>query len=721
MEVKFTNSNLISFYLILLAGLSYLTFLAYSIVQIISNKQKRILIVLRIIVWTLLIISLINPVVTFYQQKKEKSKFIILVDNSASMIVKDKDGNPRFKRGIKVLKHNIFKSIAKNYDIYYYLFDSETKPTSFNKINSAYSPYGDATDIENALASISIGGERNIAGIFLLSDGISTVFSDPLREARILGKLKIPVFAFDFSKNENIKDISLFDIDYPEEASIDALIPVKIKISQTGFTKSLVALKVFVNDKFYSSKKLKLSKSMNNYSIDLKFSKPGINKIHFSISPILGEAIQINNEKTIFIRTFKSKFNILLVYGKVCWEYKFLNYCFSLDPNLKFNSFVKVKKESLAPLNKLNLKKYDLIIIGNIKYRDLPSKFVDKLLNYVNLKGGALLFLGGENSFKNGDYHISKLKNIIPVNWKKAGEIFKGKFTLKLTGLGFNSPVMRVAKGDISSLQDIWANLPPSDMLNIVKEVKPGTQILAVSSAKHNFIVLAIGKYKRAQIGIFTAYPTWKWGFIPVGLGKSNDIYLSFWRQLVRYMVMHNVEKINVTTDRLIYKKGEEIFVRVSAYDNNYNPIVRKRLKVKLYYKSGQKYKVIKDLELSPTPGTRGLYETIITPQQFGEYKINMNFAGKVYQTFFVIEKPSSEPFKLKVNRDLLTKICKLTSGKFINNYSEISKIKKYLKKSTNIIKIKREIVLWSSWLPLIIVIMCLGYEWYYRKKIGLL
>ncbi len=721
MEIKFVNTGWIPFYLLLLAGLSYLTFLAYSIVQIISEKQKRILIILRITVWTLLIISLINPVITFFQTKKEKSKFIILIDNSASMIVKDRDGTPRFRRGIKILKHGLFKEITKKYNISFYLFDTETKPAIFDKIKSDYSPFGDATDIENALASVSAGGERNIAGIFLLSDGITTVFSDPLKEARILKKLKIPVFAFDFSKNENIKDVSLFDIDYPEETGMDALVPVKLKISKTGFGRTSVLLKIFINDKFYTSKNLILSKTLNNYLINLKFSKSGINKVHFAISQIPGEAIQINNEKTIFIRTFKSKFNVLMVYGKPCWEYKFLHYCFSLDPNIKFNPFVKIKKGSLKPLNKLLLIKYDLIIIGNIKYRDLPPKFVDNLLKYVNLKAGAVLFLGGKNSFRNGDYHISKLKNIIPVVWKKAGELFKGEFTLKLTGIGLNSMVMRAGESDTTAIQEIWANLPPCDTLNIVKAVKPGTQVLAVSSVRQDFVVLAIGKYKRAQIGIFTAYPTWKWGFVPVGLGKSNDVYLNFWRQLVRYMVMYSIEKINITTDKLIYKKAEDIFVRASAYDKNYKPIIRKSLNAKLYHKKDGKYEFVKDIELSPTPGTEGLYETIITPQKFGEYRISLNILGKTKHTYFVIEKPSSELFKLNADTDLLNKICKITDGKFIRNYPDLGEIKKYLKKATHTIKIKREIVLWSSWLPLVIVILCLGYEWYYRKKVGLL
>ncbi|MBN1897373.1 MAG: hypothetical protein JW827_01230 [Spirochaetes bacterium] len=720
MEVKFIHQNLIPYYLLLLLGLSYLTFLAYSIITIIQDKQKRLLIILRIIVWSILILSLINPVLTFYQNQKKKNKFLTLLDNSASMTVKDAGARSRFSRAMSLLDLDIFKNIEKDFDFALFLFDSQAKPMA-QKPEKGYQPSGDATDIENALASVSLSQDRKIAGIFLLSDGISTVFSDPLKEARLLQKLKIPVFTFDFSRNESIKDISLYDMDYPEEAGIDALIPIKAKISLSGLNKANTLIKIFINDSFYTSKNTTLSKGLNQYSFNLKFTKTGINKVRLTLSPVSGEALEINNQKTIFIRTFKSKFKILLVYGQPGWEYKFLNYALSLDPNLETDSYLKISKDKALPISDLSLITYDLIIIGNIQYRDLPEKFVDNVLSYVNTKGGAILFLGGENGFKNGNYHISRFKNIIPVNWNKAGEMYQGNFTLNLTGLGVNTPFLRIGGGDITSLQDQWANLPPCDRLNIIKEVKTGSRILATSSARQDHIVLAVGTYKRSQIGIFTAYPSWKWGFISVGLGKGNDLYLSFWRQLVRYMVMYNVEKISITTDKLIYKKGEEISVRVSAFDNNYNPIMLKNITARLFSRVEDDDILMKELSLSPVPGTGGLYESILTSPSFGEYKLQINVRDQKKQTSFVVEKPSSELFRLNTDNEILDKISTLTKGNFFKEASEIDRIMSFLDKEKSTVRIKHEIVLWNHYLPLILVVFCLGYEWYYRKRTGLL
>ncbi len=720
MEVKFLNTGIIPLYLILLGVLIYLTFLAYSIVQIISDKKKRQLVFLRTLVWSLLIFSLINPIVTFYQNKKVKNKFIFLIDNSASMMVKDSNGETRFKRAVNIIKSKFGEKVGKKNDIDYYLFSSEVKSTSIEDLKQGIS-YGDGTDIENGISSLPMEIRNGISGIFLLSDGINTVYSDPLKQAKILKNLNIPLFTYDFSKGENIRDISLYDIDFPEEAVGDEVVPITLKVFQTGFNGVNENLRIYINDKLYKSENIRLNNSINIYKVNLKFSQLGINKIDVKLGTFKGEVIKINNSRTIFIRSFKSKFKMLFVYGKVSWEYKFIKYSLSLDPNIDLESFIRTTKDSLLPLDKISLSKFDLIVIGNIKYRDLPHKFVDNVLRYTAIKSGALLFLGGEDSFKNGDYHISKLKDIIPVDWEASGEIYKGDFTIKLTEMGLNSPVMKSGIGDISTIQREWDNLPPLHYLNIIKKVKPGVQVFGVCSANPNFVVVAIGKYKRAKVGIFTAYPTWKWGFLPVGLGNDNSLFLSFWRQLVRYLVMSNEDSMNLTTDKLMYKRGENIVLRASMFDKNYSPIIRSKVVVNLYYKKENKYERLKDVTLNPLSSTKGVYEKVLNLDNFGNYLASLNIGGKRITTYFVIEKPSNELFKLNTDKDLLNKMSKITGGKFINDYSQLDDVIGLIKGGRNKIRVRYELVLWSGWLPLLLIIIALGYEWYYRKRTGLL
>ena len=709
MELRIVHQSLVPIYLILFFILTYLTYLTYKNIYVLSERRKKIITILRIIVWALIIISLINPVFTFYQIKRVKEKFIFLLDTSASMSILDKFKESRFERGTKIIDY--VKNLTKDYENLFYGFDREVRPIDINSLKNIN--WGDATDIENALSSATSGIE-GISGIFLISDGINNLFSDPLKEAKILKKMKIPIFAYDFSQNENIKDISIFNVEYPEECFLDSQVGFKVKVSQIGFNNSPIEMKVFLNDKFYQSYKMKLDKIFNNINLNLKFSKTGINKVRFFILPNENETVDINNEWTIFLKVFKSKIKVLVVYGKVCWEYKFLVYSLSLDPNIEFDSFVKIKENSLIPLKNLALTKYDVIIIGNIKYNDLPEEFVENILNYVHLKSGSILFLGGENSFKSGGYENSKLKDLISVNWNKAGDLLKTDFTLKLTSYGISLPVMKV--GQQSDIEKLWSNLPPCSFLNVIKEVSPNMNVLAVSSINPSYIVLAIGNYKRSRIGIFTAYPTWKWAFLPLGVGKDSDVYHNFWRQLIRFLATTDIEKLNVSTSKLQYKLNDEVVIRVNAQNYKKNEIF-----ANLYLKKNENYQFIKKVSLFALPSFEGLYETIFVPKEYGEYKISVNIGDLYKESFFVVEKPMLEFNNLICNNDLLEQICNITGGIFIKEKNNLPKILKYLKKEKKFLKVKREIFLWNNWFILIIIILFLSYEWYYRKMSGLL
>ena len=164
----------------------------------------------------------------------------------------------------------------------------------------------------------------------------------------------------------------------------------------------------------------------------------------------------------------------------------------------------------------------------------------------------------------------------------------KSNYTFRLTPSGMNSPAMQIV-GDINRLQDYWNNLPPCNLINVVKRVKKGTDILAVHSKDTDMIIFAIGTYKRSKIGIFTAYPTWKWGFINIGIGYSENPYNIFWQQLIRYMINFNLEKINLFTNKLKYKKNEDIFTTLTLFDENYKPIKQSKIPAQLYKKINSK------------------------------------------------------------------------------------------------------------------------------------
>ncbi len=714
--LNFKNVNYIPYYLIILSLLIYLTIKIYQNINI-EKKKKKLFIILRITVWSILILLLIEPLITLHISKKLKSNFYILFDNSLSMQIKDKNNLSRIEKSKSILNTSFYKYLKKYFNLQNLIFSSKIEFIN-NNIKKYLTGTGESSDIPYALNSIILQhNESDNSGIILISDGNSTSYFPISRIINIYKKLKIPIFTINLFQNEEIKDLSILDVNYPEEVGINSKFFVKLKINSLNYKKIINGyLEILINDKLYKKETIKIKNGINFHKINLILTKKGINRIKIKLISNKKEATLLNNYKIFFIRGIKNKFKILLLYGKPGWEYKFLKECLEQDANIKLTPYVKLKKDSLTPLNSIYIRKYDLIIIGNIKYKDIPSKFINKIVNNIKIYPISLLFLGGENAFKNGGYQNSKFKNIIPVNWNYAGSIYIENFNLQLTPIGETSPIF-----NINNNKNIWEKLPPFDKINIVKKVKNNAKILALSSKNKEFIVLAISKYNRSNIGIFTATPTWPWYFLNSGLNQDTSLYFNFWRQLIRNMVMNEFKQINLSTDKLSYQKDETIKIRLLLYNKNLHPLNASFQIIKIFKKLNGNYKFLKDIKLYQNDITKGLYETSIKLNEYGEYKLTIKSPSlkKRASTYFIIKKPEIELTKLAADIPLLKKIAKDSNGMYLS-LNELNKIKDKLKVKNKKVNIKEEISLWNNWIILLILISLLSIEWWLRKKEGL-
>ncbi|MDD5065697.1 MAG: hypothetical protein PHF84_01495 [bacterium] len=713
----FPARAMIPFYILLFIGLYYLTRFSYKNEKNLNERMKNILTGIRTAVWSLIILALINPLLQYYFLRTVKNKCFILIDNSLSMSVPDKNRNTRFSKAGLLLQSDTLKKLGTRFDMRYFFFDSRFIAVSPGQILKKKTPDGDATDIGHSLLNLLTMPEKGLHHVVLLSDGINNVYNDFPPILQQLKNRDIRIYPVDLSDNEKIRDISLMEMDYPEEVNINSDVTLDIKINSLNYNDTSVPISILLNDKPVRSQRLALRDGINHFKTSLSIKAPGIHKITVTAEPKEDESITLNNSRSVFIRTMKSRFKVLYLCGTPGFEYKFIKLALESDPGISLDAYANVRGE-LKALREVM--KYDLVIIGDIKYRDLPDPLVQSILGYVQRRNGSLLFLGGRNSFRNGGYHLSLFKEIIPVEWQESGEILKSEFSLKLTAAGLTAPFLRMTD-DMNRVQEFWDNLAPLSLINVVKSVKKGTQVLAVSSRQENLVLLAVGQYKQARIGLFTGYPTWKWGFINLGLGNSDNPFNVFWQQFVRYLVNFNLDKINLFTNKLIYKKDEDIFVKLFLYSRDFTPVRLPQVEIKLHKKTAKGYVSLTKYLLNPSPATAGLYESVITVKDYGEYMLEADLKKYQYnaRTFFIIKNPEVELYELKPDHNLLKRIAGETSGEYLK-YKDFHKLNGLLKAGKIQYRIKTEKSIWENWFFLLLVISLLSAEWYIRKKNGL-
>ncbi|MBN2713028.1 MAG: VWA domain-containing protein, partial [Planctomycetes bacterium] len=235
--------------LCLLAAIGFAGY-AYWREDVLNNRQKIFLGVMRALAYAIIIILLFEPKFSFETEVKVKKSLIVMLDATKSMSIADprvgspdaileaalatdklpypstemdggkdvrerishlKPGDaktcesiPRSELARGILKHGnlkIFDRFAKEYNVGYFTFgdkleafepaEDETLPGAFVKAE----PVAESTHLGGMLdKAVNRFSGRIIAGVVLLTDGASNQGEDPLETARKLGNAEVPVF-----------------------------------------------------------------------------------------------------------------------------------------------------------------------------------------------------------------------------------------------------------------------------------------------------------------------------------------------------------------------------------------------------------------------------------------------------------------------------------------------------------------------------------------------
>lgn len=709
---------LIPFYILLFAGLFWLTRSSTEFEKNIPEKLKKILILLRSAACFLLVLALLNPVIRKDFLKEEKASLAVLVDQSASMMVRDADRRSRFEKARQFLKSRELRGLEKELDLKIFFFDSRLVPVLREKASSRHGPGGESTDIGNALLNVLSLNGRGPRNIILLSDGINTAFMDFSRLAQQLETRKTRLFALDVCGKEQIADISVRDTDFPEEAPVNSGIPFSANIQLTGYGSRLIRIRTFLNGAQVRSEQIRMKEGSNPYRSSVLLNRTGIHRITLTADAAENESILMNNSRTFFVRALKSRFRLLFLYGSPNFEYKFIKLALESDPHIELDARVNVKNglEAVGDLNR-----YDCIITGNIRFKDLPAGLVRKMVRYADTRPGAMLFLAGRHSFRSGGYHASALKDIIPVEWGDSGDVLRSEYSLRLTSWGMTAPFLRITE-DAAMLQETWNNLPPLTLINVVKSVKKGSRVLAVSSKQEHLVLSAIGTYKQCKVAVFTGFPTWKWGFLNAGLGYRENPFNPFWQQFVRYLVNFNQEKVSLFTTRLMYRKDEDIGVKFLFFNDNFEPVKRDRIPVTLSRNVKNEYRPSDRFMLAPSPVTPGLYEASLSVKEYGEYRLEADVKepGEGKQTYFVVSDPGTELYRLHPDREFLRELCRIGKGRFLTA-GESGRLTGLVDREKRRFSARMEKNIWENWIFLLLAVSLLCGEWFLRKRNGLM
>ncbi|MEM4409644.1 MAG: glutamine amidotransferase [Candidatus Caldarchaeum sp.] len=656
----------------------FVLFFALSLLSIRSLNsipKKAILLSLRVLLFALLALTLLNPAIRVEEYREEKKRLAVLIDDSYSMrLPSEPGGKTRAQAVADFFSKNtgFFDELEGRLNISYYRFSDSLTPASRN---DAYNinPMGKTTGIRRALVALADEEKTPPDAVILISDGAENPAGGEAPP------LSFPVYTvFALAEGEK-KDLWVEDIRAPTVGFLRQPITVEVEIAGRGLDPSGIPVAIYRGQEVITFattiKDENPARARAIFRITPK--APGREVYTVSIPRASGDMIPENNRKSFVVDTVIDRIRILHIAGAPSWDVRFLRTALKRNPNVDLiafyilresNDFVFASQDELSlipfPVDELfgsELDTIDIVIFQNFLWAPygMTTLHLHRLKDYVS-SGGGFLFIGGEMSSQ-GTW--TPLEEILPVDLDGSSPAAHYKplpIKAQLTQKGRGHPIMQVVPNRTQNMEG-WKELRELDGVSRAVGVKPWASTLLEGSSGEPLLV--IGRAGSGRVASFLSDSSWRWGF---SISPHTGYHAGFWMRLMRWLIGDpELSDTRVTTEKAVYNPGDVVGASVWILDTK-----REAPTSRLIRPGG------KEEELHLKERGASSFYTKIPVEDEGIYIIEVApvsepAAGEppkeeVPRTLFLVEPPAGEIVGATEDEGMLKRISSETGGRHI-------------------------------------------------------
>jgi uncharacterized membrane protein len=462
----------------------------------------------------------------------------------------------------------------------------------------------------------------------------------------------------------------------------------------------------------------------------------GAKSLSFSVDPMPGEENLTNNSVSRPLLVTDAKRRILYIEGEPRWEYKFIRRAEDDDSTVQVVSMLRTSENKIYrqgindpnelaegfPVRAEDLFGYSGIIIGSVAADYFTPLQQELLREFVDRRGGGILFLGGREALSDGGWAASSLNDLLPTFLPTGNHNFhRNSATVELTAEGVDSPITRLLD-DPQKNADRWKRLTYLADYEDPGTPKPGATVLAAMNAGHRKLPLLITEsYGHGRTAILATGGTWRWQMSEALGDPSHDL---FWQQLLRWLVADTQGPVTASMpSRLLMDQGR---MRLTAQvrDRQFQPAADAHVAAHIVGPGGASALI----DLTPSQDTPGQYQTEWTAEQPGAYlgEVTAESPSNPPQQLgsdvitFQREDGVAENFHTAQNRRLLEQLASATGGTYWKP-SDLKNLPRDISYSEAGISVRTTKELWD--MPIVFLLL-LGLpitEWLVRRKWGVL
>ena len=678
----------------------------------IPERLRCLLIALRTSALMVLVLILFQPLLSLTLRRQEKPVIGVLIDDSASMSLRDREME-RASVVKRLLASPVFDKLSRKYHLKFYTFSDGI--TELDSLRFR----GEGTDIARALKELKQRmSEHHLCGVILISDGAFNLGENPLRLASGYG---IPIYTVGVGDPSQQKDVLISKIHTNEITYAENKVPVDVTIRSNGFEGKRVIVSLKHKGKVLDSKFLQLTGRSFEKSVRLHYlaEEEGLQKYRVEVSPLKGEITLRNNRRSFYVKVLKSKMKVLLVAGAPSPDYAFIKRALRRDNNIELHSLVQSRGGGFYQDNwsriRTRLSQFDCLFLIGFPQRDSDPMVIEDIVR----SNKPLFYLSGKRV---DFYKMRKLSKPLPFRMDRP---IRGErlVYLELSPQGREHPVMRL-RDDPTENSEEWGKLPPIFSSPGSFSTKEGSVILGRIDVKKSTLsvpyplIVARKSGERKALAVL-GYGLWRWDLMMWGAGGTNEAFLKFLSNSIRWLVTREDTKlVRIKPDKQVYRSGEEVGFNAQVYYEDYRPLSGAEVKVTIS-RGEKKY------ELALQDVGDGKYEGKIRLLEGGDY---LYFGEAVYkgrkwgddEGKFSVGEYSLEFLNTRMNETLLKKISQKSGGKYYRP-ENIAGLAENLKFSNREVVEHREFEIWNRFYLLIAFILFLAGEWTIRRRRGML
>ncbi|MFI5311910.1 MAG: hypothetical protein ACHQQ3_11790 [Gemmatimonadales bacterium] len=718
-----------------------------------SPRDRVVLIALRVAALLVLLTCLFRPKLLLSSAVPHRNYVGVLIDDSRSMRIADRGGRERadfLRDSVIGPKSALLTALKDRFQVRLFRFGaSSDRIDDGSKLRFA--------DNETRLGDAMESARREmetlpLSGLVVLTDGADNARTPIADELLALRAKSVPVFTVGLGAERFDKDIEVRRVESAHTLLRGSTLMADVLVRQRGYAGAKVPLLIEDDGRIVATTEVTLPPDgeVAPVRVQARMNEVGARTLTFRIPVQPGEQVKQNNEEHALVRVRDARERILYVEGEPRSEMTFVHRAVEADSNLQLvvlqrtadGKFLRLNVDGPDdllggfPKTRAELFKYRGVVLGSIEASFFTRDQLSMLADFVSVRGGGVLFLGGRRAFAEGGYAGTPLGDVMPVVIE--GIAVADSLTLladlqvSLTPSGQSHAVAQVA-ADPEKSAERWRTLPWVTSVNRIRRVKPGAVTLIAGKTprlgragepgeqirSYEQPVLVYQRYGRGLSIALPIQDSWTWHMsadIPVG----DMTFTTFWRQLLRWLTSDVPGRVTVhaTPDQVNPRSPVEL--RAEVLDSGFLKVNDAEVVAHVTSPS----KATRDVTLEWAVDRDGEYRGTFTTDEPGLHVVRVDAkrkdGGNASDTTYVrVAELNAEFVDAEMRAPLLKRIADETGGRFYTP-STVGTLPADVAMSKRGVTVVNEMDLWDMPFNFLLLVALVGSEWAYRKMRGL-